>query len=74
MYSASLPDNKPENEERLRRAIKTYKERVGRMDGYEEERFYSQFRIGTIMRNLEEPWNLTHQELLKAYNMDSTKR
>ena len=68
--SASIPDNKEENEERLRRAMKYYKERVNRTDGYAEEIYYSQFRIGTIMRSLEEPWNLTHQELLKAYNMD----
>jgi glycosyltransferase involved in cell wall biosynthesis len=68
--SASIPDNREENEERLRRALKYYKERVNRTDGYPEEMYYSQFRIGTIMRNLEEPWNLTHQELLKAYNMD----
>jgi glycosyltransferase involved in cell wall biosynthesis len=68
--SASMPDNKEENEERLRRALKYYKERVNRTDGYAEEVYYSQFRIGTIMRAIEEPWNLTHQELLKAYNMD----
>jgi glycosyltransferase involved in cell wall biosynthesis len=68
--SASVPDNKEENEERLRRALKYYRERVGRTDGYAEEIFYSQYRIGTIMRNLEETWSLTHQELLKAYNMD----
>lgn len=68
--SASLPDNKEENEERLRRSLKYYKERVGRNDGYEEERFYSQFRIGTIMRALEYPWSQTHQEFLKAYAMD----
>lgn len=68
--SASIPDNKEENEERLRRSMKYYKERVNRTDGYAEEIYYSQFRIGTIMRSLEEPWNLTHQELLKAYNMD----
>lgn len=68
--SASIPDNREENEERLRRSLKYYKERVNRTDGYPEEIYYSQFRIGTIMRNLEEPWNLTHQELLKAYNMD----
>ena len=71
--SASMPDNKEENEERLRRALKYYKERVNRTDGYAEEIYYSQFRIGTIMRSLEEPWNLTHQELLKAYNMDPTR-
>jgi glycosyltransferase involved in cell wall biosynthesis len=68
--SASIPNNKEENEERLRRSMKYYKERVQRPDGYPEEIFYSQFRIGTIMRVLEEPWNLTHQELLKAYAID----
>lgn len=68
--SASIPDNREENEERLRRALKYYKERVNRLDGYAEEVFYSQYRIGTIMRLLEEPWNLTHQEFLKAYSMD----
>jgi glycosyltransferase involved in cell wall biosynthesis len=71
--SASIPDNREENEERLRRALKYYKERVNRTDGYAEEIYYSQFRIGTIMRSLEEPWNLTHQELLKAYNMDPSR-
>ena len=68
--SASIPDNKEENEERMRRSIKYYKERVNRTDGYHEEIYYSQFRVGTIMRAMEEPWNLTHQELLKAYNID----
>jgi glycosyltransferase involved in cell wall biosynthesis len=68
--SASLPDNKEENEERMRRSMKYYRERISRTDGYAEEIFYSQYRIGTIMRILEEPWNITHQELLKAYAMD----
>ena len=68
--SASIPDNKLENEERLRRSLKYYKERINRMDGYEEERYYSQFRVGTIMKVLEEPWFRVHQELLKAYSMD----
>lgn len=68
--SATLPDNREENEERLRRALKYYRERVNRFDGYEEERFYSQFRIGTIMKTMEEPWAETSQELLKAYAMD----
>ena len=68
--SASLPDNKEENEERMRRSMKYYRERISRTDGYAEEVFYSQYRVGTIMRILEEPWNLTHQELLKAYTMD----
>lgn len=68
--SASMKDNKEENEERLRRSLKYYRERVSRNDGYPEEIFYSQYRIGTIMRILEDPWNLTHQELLKAYSID----
>jgi glycosyltransferase involved in cell wall biosynthesis len=68
--SASMKDNREENEERLRRAMKYYKERVSRSDGYPEEIFYSQYRIGAIMRILDMPWNLTHQELLKAYSID----
>ena len=68
--SASMRDNREENDERLRRALKYYRERISRADGYPEEIYYSQYRVGTIMRILEEPWNLTHQELLKAYAMD----
>jgi glycosyltransferase involved in cell wall biosynthesis len=68
--SATIPDNKAENEERLRRSMKYYKERISRNDGYEEERFYAQFRVGTIMKVLEEPWYLVQQELLKAYTLD----
>jgi glycosyltransferase involved in cell wall biosynthesis len=68
--SASMKDNKEENEERLRRSMKYYRERISRQDGYPEEIFYAQYRVGTIMRVLEEPWNLTHQELLKAYAID----
>jgi glycosyltransferase involved in cell wall biosynthesis len=68
--SASLPDNREENEERLRRSMKYYKERVNRLDGYEEERFYSSFRIGTIMSILEMPWADVHQQLLRAYAME----
>ena len=71
--SASVPDNLEENHERLRRSLKYYRERTERLDGYAEEIYYAQFRIGTIMRTLEEPWNLTHQELLKAYAMDSMR-
>lgn len=68
--SACMPDNREENEERLRRSLKFYKERISRPDGYPEEVFYSQFRVGTIMRALEEPWNLTMNEFLKAYSFD----
>jgi hypothetical protein len=68
--AASIKDNKEENEERLRRSMKYYRERVSRTDGYVEEIFYAQYRIGTIMRILEEPWHLTHMELLKAYQIE----
>ena len=68
--SASIQDNREENEERLRRSLKYYRERVSRPDGYAEEIYYSQFRVGAIMRILEDPWNLTLQELLKAYAID----
>jgi glycosyltransferase involved in cell wall biosynthesis len=68
--SACVQDNKDENDERLRRSMKFYKERVSRPDGYPEEIFYAQYRIGTIMRAMEEPWNLTLNELLKAYSFD----
>jgi glycosyltransferase involved in cell wall biosynthesis len=68
--SACVQDNKDENDERLRRSMKFYKERVSRPDGYPEEIFYAQYRIGTIMRAMEEPWNLALNELLKAYSFD----
>jgi glycosyltransferase involved in cell wall biosynthesis len=68
--AASIKDNKEENEERLRRSLKYYRERVSRTDGYAEEIYYAQYRIGTIMRILEEPWHLTHMELLKAYQIE----
>ena len=68
--SASIPDNKEENEERLRRSLKYYKERTERTDGYVEEIYYSHYRMGTIMRSLEHPWNLTMQQCLKAYAID----
>jgi glycosyltransferase involved in cell wall biosynthesis len=68
--AASIKDNKEENDERLRRSLKYYRERVQRPDGYAEEIYYAQYRIGTIMRVLEEPWHLTHMELLKAYQID----
>jgi glycosyltransferase involved in cell wall biosynthesis len=71
--SACIPDNKLENEERLRRSLKYYKERVSRADGYPEEIFYAQYRVGTIMRALEEPWSQTLSELLKAYTIDPVR-
>jgi len=68
--SACVPNNKDENDERLRRSLNYYKERVSRPDGYYEEIFYSQLRIGTIMLTMEQPWNLCLNELLKAYSID----
>lgn len=68
--SSCMKDNRDENEERLRRSLKYYRERVNRADGYPEERYYSQLRIGTIMKMLEMPWEESLQELLKAYAMD----
>lgn len=67
--SASTGD-RLEDEERLRRSIKYYNERLNRTDGYSEEIYYSQFRIGTIMMAIERPWSETHQALLKAYSID----
>lgn len=70
--SASSKDFE-ENSERLRRALKYYRERVDRKDGYKEEIYYSQYRVGSIMKSLEEPWAKTHQELLKAYSIDPSR-
>jgi len=71
--AASIPDNKDENDERLRRSLKYYKERTERTDGYIEEIYYSHFRMGTVMRNLESPWNLNLQQCLKAYAVDPAR-
>lgn len=71
--AATLPDNKVENEERLRRSLYYYKERVRRIDGYFEEIYYSQYRIGELMKLLEYGWNETMTELLKAYSMDNIR-
>jgi tetratricopeptide (TPR) repeat protein len=68
--SACMPDNREENEERLRRSLKYYKERTERTDGYIEEIYYSHYRMGTIMKTLEETWSLTLQQCLKAYAVD----
>lgn len=68
--SASMPDNQEENKERLRRSLKYYKERTERADGYAEEIYYAHYRMGSIMKTLEEPWSLTMQQCLKAYAVD----
>jgi glycosyltransferase involved in cell wall biosynthesis len=72
-HDAACTDNIEENEERLRRALKYYRERVDRKDGYSEEITYSQYKIGMLMLRLEEPWYRIHQELLKAYSMEPLK-
>ena len=71
--SASMQDNPDENKERLRRSIKYYKERTERNDGYAEEIYYSHYRIGSIMKTLEEPWKDTMQQCLKAYACDPAR-
>ncbi len=68
--SASVPNNKEENDERMRRSMKYYKERVNHIQGYHEERFYSQYRVGVISKILDKPWIECQAELLKAYSMD----
>lgn len=68
--SATIENNKRENDERLRRAMKYYSERVDMLNGYPEERFYSQYRIATIMKQLEYPWRDIKEAMLKAYNID----
>lgn len=67
--SANTDDNSY-NIERLRRAIKFYKMRVDNPNGYKEERYYSQFKIGMIKSVIEDDWLETKRELLKAYAMD----
>lgn len=68
--SSTIPNNKIENDERLRRSMKYYSERVDSEGGYPEERYYAQYRVGTIMRTLEYPWKDCKEALLKAYNID----
>lgn len=68
--SASIIDNREENEERLRRSLKYYTERASRPDGYTEEIFYANYRMATIMNALEEPWSAIMQQALKAYSID----
>jgi len=71
--SACIKNNEPENMERLRRAVKYYQERVDISGGYYEERFYAQYRIGTIFMRLNRPWSETFEQLMKSYRMDSLR-
>lgn len=68
--SANVPGNMAENNERLRRSAKYYKERIENPGGYHEERYYAQYRLGIIYKVLDRPWLETQSELMKAYSMD----
>lgn len=68
--SATLPNDKEENIDRLSRAIKYYRERVNMKGGYAEERYYAQYRIGLSMVKMEKPWKDSMEEYLKAYSID----
>ncbi len=68
--SSCVPNNKEENDERLRRSLKYYKERVSNPNGYHEERFYAQYRVGVISKLLDKNWSIVKDELLKSYTMD----
>ncbi len=68
--SATIPNDREENIDRLSRAMKYYRERVNTKGGFAEERFYSQYRIGVCMAEMERPWKDTMEEYLKAYAID----
>lgn len=68
--SSCIVGNEPENQERLRRSMKYYKERIEHNSGYPEERFYAQFRIGTIMYRLQKPFAEVEEQLMQAYRID----
>jgi glycosyltransferase involved in cell wall biosynthesis len=69
-HDSASTKSKVENDERLRRSLNYFKERVTMNDGYPEERFYAQYRVGVICKMLERPWSETKRELLKAYSID----
>jgi len=69
-HDSASTKSKTENDERLRRSSFYFKERVSINDGYPEERFYAQYRVGVISKMIEDPWSDTKKELLKAYSID----
>lgn len=69
-HDSASTKSKTENDERLRRSSHYFRERVSTNDGYPEERYYAQYRVGVISKMLEEPWSETKKELLKAYSID----
>jgi glycosyltransferase involved in cell wall biosynthesis len=72
-HDSAATDNKKDSNERLRRSLYYFKERFNNVGGFPEERYFSQFRIATIMMRLEEPWADVQMEALKAYNTDSRR-
>jgi len=69
-HDSATTDSKVENDERLRRSMKYYKERVDTKEGYYEERYYAQLRVGIIRKTIEDSWSEVKVELLKAYSID----
>lgn len=69
-HDSASTKSKTENDERLRRSSHYFKERVSMNDGYPEERYYAQYRVGVISKMLEEPWSEVKKELLKSYSID----
>lgn len=72
-HDSASTKSKTDNDERLRRSLNYYRERVSTNDGYPEERYYSQLRIGMIRSMLEDSWSEVQSELLKAYSIDPTR-
>jgi len=72
-HDSATTGSRVENDERLRRSLKYYRERASSNDGYHEERFYSQFRVGLIRKILEDKWSDVKTDLLKAYSIDPTR-
>lgn len=68
--SSNVPNNREESEERLRRSLRYYQERVTMMNGFFEEIYYAQLRVGTISMMLDYPWLQCKEELMKAYSID----
>lgn len=68
--AACIPNNKTENDRRLKMSMHYYKERTHRFDGYPEEIYYSQYRVAELMDILEYPWMETLLEYQKAFSID----
>lgn len=71
--SSIIPDNRSESQERIRRAMHYYKERLAMPSGYKEERYYSQYKLAMCKLKLEYPWIEVKEEFIKAYEMDNLR-